>query len=107
MLKLDITGFTESEVMAALLPALISQRDAMTAKIAAIQAAIGKGNGKPAAAKTGGRGPLSPEARANIVAAQKKRWAKIRRDKKAALKAAEPAVEAPVEEELAEVAAEA
>jgi hypothetical protein len=45
----------------------------------------------PVAKKAGGRRPMSPEARARIVAAQKLRWAKIRAQAKAKPAAATPA----------------
>lgn len=39
--------------------------------------------------KRGGRGPMTPEGRARIAAAQKRRWARAKRMKNAAAKAAE------------------
>ena len=65
------------------------ERQKIDEKIAEIRAKLGgsKGPGRPAAApKATGRKKrvLSPEARERIALAQKKRWAKHRRAKKAA-----------------------
>lgn len=121
MLKLDITGFTEDEVIIFIREGLHRQQESIKVAIANLEgrlnrhgevvtkpkrgrpakqglmdraqritgvhpAMIGAAQayGKPAPPKPSTRTPLSPEARARIVAAQKKRWAKHRRDKKAA-----------------------
>lgn len=47
----------------------------------------------PAARKSGGRRPMSPEARARIVAAQKLRWAKVRAKAKGAAPAKQAAAQ--------------
>lgn len=47
----------------------------------------------PAAKKVGGRRPMSPEARARIVAAQKLRWAKVRAKAKAVAPAKQSAAQ--------------
>lgn len=104
MLKLDITGFTEDEILNYTLVGLLARHQAMTAKIAEIRSQLGAP--APAVKRTRtaaapapvipateptpapkpavkARRPLSPEALANIVKAQKKRWAKVRKENRA------------------------
>lgn len=100
-MQLNITGFSEAEVMTLLLKGLEAQREVLLATITRIEAQI-TGNtpskrGRPkleAALPAPGkrkRAPMSPEARQRIVEAQKKRWAKVRREAKALAKGATPA----------------
>lgn len=106
MLKLDITGFTESEVMSLIMNGLVQRKEALLAKIAEIERIISQGKRGPTPAPVARRGrpplklnapapapavpapasrrPMSDEARARIVAAQKKRWAKVRKEAKQA-----------------------
>lgn len=91
MLRLDITGFTEAEVMSLIHSGLEQRKLALQTTIANIEAQLG-GKAKPTKAAKPANGsvrrPMSPEARARIVAAQQKRWAKVRKEAKAAEKAA-------------------
>lgn len=97
-MQLNITGFTPSEVMSLLLEGLTARKADLEAAITNIQGQMGApkpAQGRPAKAapakpKTT-RGPMSEEAKAKIVAAQKKRWAKYHKEQKAASKAEEKA----------------
>lgn len=97
-MQLNITGFTPSEVMILLLEGLTARKILLEASMASIQVqmeAAKPTQGRPAKAapikpKTT-RGPMSEEAKAKIVAAQKKRWAKYHKEQKAASKAEEKA----------------
>ncbi len=122
-MQLNITGFSEGEVLSLLLTGLTLRKTRLETTIAEIQAQMGapaihrgRPAGKtatPAPVKPKGakRGPMSEEAKARIVAAQKKRWAKFHKDQRAVAKAANGApakgrksIPVPVEEPLVEEA---
>jgi hypothetical protein len=78
------------DILAAALAGLEAQRTRLEGQIAEVRALMGRrGPGRPPAAKLGAlaemparrrkRRKLSPEGRARIIAATKKRWAAIRR----------------------------
>lgn len=95
-MKLSIAGYTESQLNTLVLADLQRQRAEIDERITSIKSQLGI-NGTAAhkpqpaakaspAPKAKGKHVLSPEARANIIAAQKKRWAKVHREQKAAKK---------------------
>ena len=112
MLRLDITGYTEKEALLLILSGLEVRHTALSAKISELTAALGvkaaikatarkvtpSKPAKPAPASlkpsvkpaVSARRAMSPEARARIVAAQKKRWANVNKAKRAAQRAAKP-----------------
>ena len=67
--------------LSAVLLELRRQRDDLNRAIEALEGLTGTSS-TPRRIGRGGRRRLSPEARARIVAAQKKRWAKFRKGKK-------------------------
>jgi len=75
--------------------ALCLKGEAAAPKAKATAAKTAKGTKTPAkkAAKSG----MTPEGRARIAAAQQKRWAKVRLEKKRAAKAAKAALVVPAE----------
>ncbi len=95
-MQLNITGFSESELLSLILMGLTAQKARLEETIAVILVQLDgppsiAPKGRPAAAPVklkATRGPMSEEAKAKIVAAQKKRWAKYHKEQKAAAKAA-------------------
>ncbi len=78
-----------SDILEAALLGLESQREQLDARIAHVRSLLGRKVGRPAKAAVAvladapnGRRELSPEARKRIAAAQKKRWAAFRKNKK-------------------------
>jgi hypothetical protein len=65
--------------MTDLLRMLHDERASLVRKLAGVDAAIHALNGSAAPAKAGKKRTMSAAARARISAAQKKRWAKIRK----------------------------
>lgn len=104
-LRLEIEGITPAEAMGFIVDGLLKRRAALDVQIAAV---TGTGTATPALtgaktaktpAKEPAKGQMSPEGRARIVAAQKKRWAEKRKLAKAAAKAqAAPAAEPQTQE---------
>lgn len=94
-MQINITGFSEGEVLNLIMLGLHSRKADIEGKILSVQSQIA-GNQvlqrgpRPAVAKapvkaaSGKRGPMTPEAKAKIVEAQKKRWAKFHKDKRTA-----------------------
>ena len=79
------------EILEAALLGLESQREKLDAQIAQVRTLLGHSARRPAReipaevtanGATTSRRQLSPEARKRIAAAQKKRWAAFRKDKK-------------------------
>jgi len=77
------------EILEAALVGLESQREKLEAQIAHVRSLLGRRNGRRTAAEAPvlatvgtGKRELSPEARKRIAAAQKKRWAAFRKNKK-------------------------
>jgi len=76
------------EILEAALVGLESQREKLEAQIAQVRSLLGRRTGRAAAeapvlaAAGTGKRELSPEARKRIAAAQKKRWAAFRKNKK-------------------------
>jgi hypothetical protein len=81
------------EILEAALLGLESQREKLDAQIAQVRSLLGRRNGRRASAEDRAEVPalatvgtakreLSPEARKRIAAAQKKRWAAFRKNKK-------------------------
>ena len=73
--------------------ALCLKGDDIAPKAKAIAAKIAKATKSPA--KRTAKGGMSDEGRAKIAAAQQKRWAKVRREKSKAAKAAKAALAVP------------
>jgi hypothetical protein len=61
------------------------------------EAVAPKAKGTKAPAKKAAKGGMSDEGRARIAAAQQKRWAKVKREKNKAAKAAKAALVVPAE----------
>jgi hypothetical protein len=59
---------------------IIAQIDAEIARLKQVQSLLNGSETKPTTASKN-RGPMSAEGRARIAAAQKKRWAKVKRAK--------------------------
>ncbi len=77
------------EILEAALIGLQSQRDKLDAQIAQVRSLLGRKASKPApvemsflSAPPAAKRELSPDARKRIAAAQKKRWAAFRKNKK-------------------------
>jgi len=74
------------EILEAALVGLESQREKLEAQIAHVRSLLGRRTARGAAAPEPvigtGKRELSPEARKRIAAAQKKRWAAFRKNKK-------------------------
>jgi hypothetical protein len=77
------------EILEAALLGLESQREKLEAQIAHVRSLLGRRNGSGTSASavnvltgTVSKRELSPEARKRIAAAQKKRWAAFRKNKK-------------------------
>jgi len=73
--------------------ALCLKGEAVAPKAKAIASKIAKVTQVPA--KKAGKGGMSDEGRAKIAAAQQKRWAKVRREKNKAARAAKAALVVP------------
>jgi hypothetical protein len=65
--------------MTDLLKMLHDERASLAGKLAGVDAAISALNGSAAPKALKGRRPMSAAARARISAAQKKRWAKVKK----------------------------
>jgi hypothetical protein len=118
-MRLNLEGYTEQEILGYVLSGLERKRDLAVAAIADIRAQMGdaapgkspkrpsKGipaviSRAPKAAK--GKRELSPEARQRIADAQHKRWANVKKAKKAKgrIPLVEPETEAAEAEEMAQ-----
>ncbi len=113
MLRLDITGVTAQEATQFIVAGLQKRAADIQAQISQVTGrgqVTGRktsGNTAPAPktpAKTAQKGQMSPEGRARIIQAQKDRWAKKRKEAKAAAKVApepEPVPETALASEVA------
>jgi hypothetical protein len=70
------------EILEAALVGLESQREKLEAQIAHVRSLLGRRTARGPVAEVTGKRELSPEARKRIAAAQKKRWAAFRKNKK-------------------------
>jgi hypothetical protein len=91
MLRIDLEGFTSDELLNLALIGLQHVHGEHASRMKALKARIaGEAPSQEPAVKpvVRARGKLSPQAKANIIAAQKKRWAKVHKEQRAAEKAA-------------------
>ena len=84
MLKINIDGITADELIKMALIGLEQQHKEQSERINALMAHL-KGKSKPVQAATVKKSHrLCPEARARIIAGQKKRWDRVKREQKQA-----------------------